>query len=400
MAQKKKRELAKQPCKNHPKRKTSRRCFQCKDYICKECQITHDHHLFCSDNCINKYNGKISGKPLPSSKSISVFSKKDIFYISAIIALIFIILIRTGYQKIHYAKSPVDSTIAAKQLKEWQPMVYQKELNLQIEPQIPDSLVVSVWVNSEYYKTIEKAREIKIPAEKLQPGENIISLLTLSEFGSKVIFRKIIPFNPKPLKHLDYIRLPGNSKRIALTFDGGSNNEAVDSIINIMKMYDIKATTFITGEFIKRFPEEIKKLLNSKCFEIGNHSYSHPRLTSYATNSKHNTLKNVNFNKINKELSKTDSVYYNLTGKHLAKFWRAPYGEYNPEILSWAGHSGYTHLGWSQGFDTFDWVKDSTSSIYYTPEQMWQKWQIRWKNEPHLFKGAIVLMHLGNDRIK
>ena len=43
------------PCKNHPERMTSKRCFNCKDYICTECQKLINHHLFCGLWCGIKY---------------------------------------------------------------------------------------------------------------------------------------------------------------------------------------------------------------------------------------------------------------------------------------------------------------------------------------------------------
>ena len=105
------------------------------------------------------YSKNAGIKPLPSTTSISVFPKKDIFYISAIIALIFIIIVRTGFKAPGEKQKVPDTTRVGTAIPDWQPVVFQKELNLEISPVIPESLVVSVWINDMYFQTIEQVGE-------------------------------------------------------------------------------------------------------------------------------------------------------------------------------------------------------------------------------------------------
>jgi len=93
-----------------------------------------------------------------------------------------------------------------------------------------------------------------------------------------------------------------------------------------------------------------------------------------------------------------------VTGSDMLPIWRAPYGERNREICLWAQQSGYLHIGWKQArywrqnFDTNDWVPDSETPGYYTPEETLKKFNALADLQPFGMNGAIILMHLGTQR--
>ena len=190
----------------------------------------------------------------------------------------------------------------------------------------------------------------------------------------------------------------GNSENssISLTFDGGANASGTEEILNALESRKIRTTIFLTGQFIIKYPELVTRMLNSNQ-EIANHTFNHPHLTSYNRNKQQSTLENVNREFIQKQLLSTDSVFYKLTGEHMAPFWRAPYGEYNQQILDWAAECGYMHIRWTKGFDTFDWVEDKESPIYKSSQQVFEN-IINKDNGKEKLNGAIVLMHLGSNR--
>jgi peptidoglycan/xylan/chitin deacetylase (PgdA/CDA1 family) len=190
-------------------------------------------------------------------------------------------------------------------------------------------------------------------------------------------------------------RVQTDYKQIALTFDAGSAANGADSIIRILQDFEIYATIFLTGQFIKRFPKLVLQL-DAQGHELANHSLTHPHLTTWAEHGNHNTLPDVNRGFLHKQLQGTDSLYFNLTGKRINKFWRAPYGEYNSEILRWAAEIGYRHIGWSPGCDTFDWVADTTSALYRTPQALYD--HLMYLEEQNKLVGAILLMHLNSNR--
>ncbi|MEO0240765.1 MAG: polysaccharide deacetylase family protein [candidate division WOR-3 bacterium] len=179
----------------------------------------------------------------------------------------------------------------------------------------------------------------------------------------------------------DIKKIMTDEKIVCLTFDGGFYANRVDSIIEILKRENIGATFFLTGEFIKRYPEKVNKIAEN--FEVGNHTFSHPHLTSYEINKTHKTLSNINQIKIIEELLLCEEIFEKLTNKKMERIWRAPYGEENHEIKEWAKRIGYTHIRWT--YDTEDWKeKISYEEIL--------KDIVSKKN----LNGYIFLLHLGS----
>ena len=70
--------VEKYPCKRHPDRYSSRRCYYCKEHICSSCQNSIRHHIFCGTWCFLKYL-------LKQQISRFKFSKEYTFLISIII---------------------------------------------------------------------------------------------------------------------------------------------------------------------------------------------------------------------------------------------------------------------------------------------------------------------------
>jgi peptidoglycan/xylan/chitin deacetylase (PgdA/CDA1 family) len=182
---------------------------------------------------------------------------------------------------------------------------------------------------------------------------------------------------------------------LALTFDGGSAANGADSIIKILETKNIKSTFFLTGSFIRKFPRIVNKLILNN-HELANHTYSHPHLTTYLKNGNHTVLEHVDRPFVYAQLYKTDSLLYAGFGQHFKPFWRAPFGEYNQEILKWAAEKGYKHVGWSSGCDTRDWVSDPESVLYRTADEIYD-YIINLESRGKL-RGAVILMHLHSDR--
>lgn len=68
--------------------------------------------------------------------------------------------------------------------------------------------------------------------------------------------------------------LPTSSKVVYLTFDDGPVPEVSPQVLEILRAYNIKATFFMVGENVARYPwlfDQIKKEGHS----VGNHTYNH-----------------------------------------------------------------------------------------------------------------------------
>lgn len=101
-------------------------------------------------------------------------------------------------------------------------------------------------------------------------------------------------------------------KVVALTYDDGPNPPYTNQLIGILERNQIKATFFVVGNIIEKHPATVRLVL-SKGHELGNHSYSHQKMTS----------ENPSF--IRSEIEKTDQLLRQLGVKEEIHF-RAPYG--------------------------------------------------------------------------
>jgi len=71
-------------------------------------------------------------------------------------------------------------------------------------------------------------------------------------------------------------RVDTRQEAVALTFDDGPT-QRTDEILKVLDEESVKATFFLVGSSIEKYPEETKKLAEDGQ-EIGNHSYSHRRM--------------------------------------------------------------------------------------------------------------------------
>ena len=160
-----------------------------------------------------------------------------------------------------------------------------------------------------------------------------------------------------------------SEKVVALTFDVGSDGTNFNRILDILAKHKIKATFFLSGQGAENHPSVVQKM-GSHGHDIGNHSYSHPHFPQLTTVQ------------MQSQLSRTEKIVKQITGRSTKPYFRAPYGEINAQILRAVGDAGYSYtFHWS--IDTMDWQGHSAS---YVSNRVIS----------NIHPGAIVLMHTGN----
>ncbi|MEW5801983.1 MAG: polysaccharide deacetylase family protein [bacterium] len=203
-------------------------------------------------------------------------------------------------------------------------------------------------------------------------------------------------------KGLDIRRGDLSLTKICLTFDSGESADEAPYILDILKEKNIRTTIFLTGEFIRRNANIVKRIIKDG-HEVGNHTDTHPHLTR-VENRRIICLPGVNRQFLHHELKKAEEAFFNLTGKHMSHYWRSPYGENNLEIRKWAEELGYIHVSWTcgrvweDGLDSLDWVTNTDSIKYHTAEEIRNQIINFGTGTERGANGGIVLMHFSTSR--
>ena len=93
----------------------------------------------------------------------------------------------------------------------------------------------------------------------------LISVILVLVFLTSIVAATDVPI---------YRNAKTSERLIALTFDDGPHPTQTVDILKILKEYDVKATFFMIGINVERYPE-IAKLVSEEGHEIGNHTYNH-----------------------------------------------------------------------------------------------------------------------------
>ena len=206
-----------------------------------------------------------------------------------------------------------------------------------------------------------------------------------------------------PFRAASFERGRRDLPKVALTFDGGSDAGESGLILDALEQRGVTATFFLTGDYISRNPALVRRIAAAG-HEVGNHTWSHPHLTTWDRTHRHDTLPGLDRMFIQDELNRTARAYEEATGRLMSALWRAPFGEVNDDLLGWAAATGWSHVGWTRGdaggrhtLDSLDWVEERSSRNYLTSEQITNRIRSFGAGGAGL-NGGIVLMHLSTRR--
>jgi len=146
------------------------------------------------------------------------------------------------------------------------------------------------------------------------------------------------------------------SRTISLTFDVIDAPEGLTTVLDILKRYNIRATFFVNGEFIRRYGD-LARLLSTSGHEIGSLFYAPIDLSD--------SRYRVDAEFIKRGLARNEDEYLHATGKELSALWHAPFYIVSPELIAAASSAGYKTIG--RDIDPFDWVGKSDMRRSYVP---------------------------------
>lgn len=139
-------------------------------------------------------------------------------------------------------------------------------------------------------------------------------------------------------------------KKVAFVIDAYNNTDGLAKILNLLNKHKFKATFFINGEFIRRYPNETMQIAKS-----GNECAS-----MFFTDAKFD-IKDfvITEDFIRRGLAKNEDEFFSITGKELSLLWHAPYNVKSDKIVEAGKKSGYQYVdtikfsnAFQEAFDT------------------------------------------------
>lgn len=151
---------------------------------------------------------------------------------------------------------------------------------------------------------------------------------------------------------------------VAITFDDGPNPAYTPKILDILKEKKVKATFFVVGKYVKKYPEVAGRIV-TEGHDIANHTYSHRDMVP------------ANRRIVLEQLRKTDQIIQEVTGAR-TRLFRPPRGIYSNAVRRLLVEEGYQIILWS--VSTLDWWGVSPKKILRRVKR-------------YIKSGGIILFH-------
>lgn len=123
-----------------------------------------------------------------------------------------------------------------------------------------------------------------------------------------------------------------DQKMLSISFDAAWGNEDTQQLIDILGRYDVKATFFVVGEWVDKYPESVKALADAG-HEVMNHSNTHAHFSQLSTDE------------IIADVTACNDKIEAVTGVRPTLI-RPPYGEYDDHVITAIRSMGMEPIQW------------------------------------------------------
>ena len=156
--------------------------------------------------------------------------------------------------------------------------------------------------------------------------------------------------------------------QIAITFDAAWGNEDTPRILEILKKHNVKATFFMTGGWVSKYPDDVKHIY-ADGHDLGNHSENHKNMSQLSDEE------------CKEEILAVHEKVKELTGYEMFLF-HPPYGDYDNHVITNSREVGYYPIQWD--VDSLDWKDYGANDIIK-----------KVCDNKNLGNGSIILCHNG-----
>jgi len=127
-------------------------------------------------------------------------------------------------------------------------------------------------------------------------------------------------------------KIPGEGDLLALTLDDGVNSDVVRAYAQLAKDTGARMTFFVNGVYSSWTEnlEMLRPLVESGQIQLGNHTWSHPDLTTLSQDE------------IAQQLTRNDEFLKKNYGVGAKPYFRPPYAKHNATVDGVAADLGYT----------------------------------------------------------
>jgi len=429
-------------CANHPSREASQRCRSCGKWLCDRCLHRYGSHVFCGRRCQIEDLGRsllkkitsLARGPLHPAWAIAVAAGASALLLTAVglkvAELLEVsggfgahrpaayvgeglsgrIVVEDGAWHIELRGNPHETVLLLTGGRPVRVVTIGEEGRAEVDGFELDSVEGTVRIvplngtaldlgspprPSPASTPSTTATPTATPRSKKTP--TVIPKLVQTPPATRLNEPRTLPAGPTPAVVPPLLQLVDDAgPRIAITFDGNASSNGTADLLDTLHRHGLRVTLFVTGEFIERNPAIVRRALLAG-HEVGNHTFSHPHLTTYAQDHRHRLLPGMTKKRFQDQLRRTEAAFFEATGRSMKPLWRAPYGEENRLLRGWAFELGYLHVRWSSlegaTLDSHDWIADEHSSLYRSSSRMME----RLLSFPRL-EGGIILMHMSTER--
>jgi len=181
---------------------------------------------------------------------------------------------------------------------------------------------------------------------------NMVMIRNLESYGTVPLFSAAqlrYESFPEDEDQVDFTTFTHGSRirrrEIALTFNAIDSVAGITEILNTLAEYDVRATFFLNGDFIRRHPGAVREIAESG-HEVGNLFYTYFDMADDRFELDQEFIK--------QGLARNEDEYFDVTGRELSLLWHAPYYFAAPTIISAAQELNYSYIG--RDVDSLDWV--------------------------------------------
>ncbi|MDR1898532.1 MAG: polysaccharide deacetylase family protein, partial [Treponema sp.] len=134
-------------------------------------------------------------------------------------------------------------------------------------------------------------------------------------------------------------------REVALCFDLYDDAEGLSMTLEILRRYSLRATFFLNGEFIRRYPAAARDIAGA-----GHETAS----MFFAPIDLSDARYRVSRDFITRGLARNEDEFHRAAGGELGLLWHPPYYAVSAEIAAAAGAAGYRTVG--RDLDPLDWI--------------------------------------------